>query len=302
MILDVTPVDAGIFAVLLTSLVTPVAAYVARNLGIAAHPNPDVPTHERAVPLLGGIGILAGVLPILAYSAIINVRLLGAALGVLVVAALGLYKDVIGRPVSPAGQIIVQSVAGILVALWLPFDFAANPVVDAGTSILLCVLLINAWNFVDVSDGLATSISAICATILAACLWHVGDSAAVIVAAAVVGGSLGFFLHNRPPAQVFMGDVGSFPLGLLIAVLVLALARSSRSPFPGVITAAVPLMDVCATVFLRLRRHKSPFHGGREHPSLLLLARGWNPWQVIAGACITSAAVGSIGYFLTIRN
>lgn len=107
----------ALFAFCLGLLLTPVAGRLAVRLGFVARPNPDVRTHVRVVPLLGGIGIVGGTIPGLALAIVEDSRWSALAAGLLVVALLGAFKDRIERPVSPVLQLAVQTVAvGCLLA------------------------------------------------------------------------------------------------------------------------------------------------------------------------------------------
>src|SRR5687768_7504322 len=121
----------------------------ARGFGVLAPANPDVVTHDRPVPLLGGVAIMAGLacgLLWLGFDPSLEARYLA---GLSLVIGLGLFKDLRQREFSPTIQMLVQITAvGILV-----LDDPSSPPLYLTGRVLFGVLLINGINFIDVMDG-----------------------------------------------------------------------------------------------------------------------------------------------------
>jgi UDP-GlcNAc:undecaprenyl-phosphate GlcNAc-1-phosphate transferase len=157
------------------------------------------------------------------------------------------------------------------------------------------VLLINGINFIDVMDGLAGSVTIVCAGALALAytLLGIGDPMPALV---LIAATLGFLVFNRPKATIFMGDVGSFG----IAYTLLWLVRSGwnthgvSGPLVTMILAA-PLLEVVITGLTRVRHGRSPFIGDELHPSLRLLRSGKRPTVVIAIYVLVTALTGALG-------
>jgi UDP-GlcNAc:undecaprenyl-phosphate GlcNAc-1-phosphate transferase len=270
---------------------------LAGRYGFVAEPNPDVPTHSRPIPLLGGVAILAGQLPVLLFAAARDRVWLVVLTALLPVTLLGLYKDRVAAPLSPFLQILVQVASTVLlIGGGLRLDVIADPRIDAAVSAVVCLWVINAWNFVDVADGLAASLAIVCALGFAACLLALGDTLGAAVLAAVAGSSGGFLRFNRPPARIFMGDVGSFSLGLVFTATAFDVSRDPQSGAGALLLLAVPLLDVAVSAGRRLLAGRSPFQGGAEHVSLWLLSRGWRTTSVIAAASIVAIAFGLAGF------
>lgn len=274
----------------------PVLARLADRHGFVAAPNPDVPTHSRPVPLLGGAAMLAGELPVLLLAAVVDRRWLTVLVALGPVVALGLYKDRVAAPVSPFIQLLVQGASAlVLVGGGLRLDVVGDPVLDGALSAATCLWVINAWNFVDVADGLASSLAIVCALGFVACLLTRHDLVGAAVLGAVAGGSGGFLRFNRPPARIFMGDTGSFSLGLLFTAAAMVVSRDRQSAAGTLLILAVPLLDVAISAARRVRAGRSPLRGGGEHLSLWLLAHGWQTTEVIAVASIVSISLGLAG-------
>lgn len=263
----------------------------ARGFGVLAPANPDVVTHDRPVPLLGGVAIMVGSLTgflLLGLRPSDELRYL-AALGLVV--GLGLFKDLRQRDFSPAVQMLVQVAAvGILV-----LDDPSSPPVYLTGRVLFGVLLINGVNFIDVMDGLAGSVTVACAASIALLLVVIGlgDAGPALV---LVMATLGFLCFNRPKATIFMGDVGSF--GIAITLLWLLRPAWNASGISGPLAALVlvaPLLEVLVTGLTRVRHGRSPFIGDELHPSLRLLRHGVRPGVVIASYTAVAVATGAAG-------
>lgn len=260
-----------------------------RGFGVLAPANPDVVTHDRPVPLLGGVAIMAGSLTgflLLGLRPNDEIRYLGA---LSLVVALGLFKDLRQREFSPAVQMLVQVAAVGIIVL---DDPTSSPVHLTGR-VLFGVLLINGVNFIDVMDGLAGSVTIACTAGIAVLLVVLGlghFGPAMVLAAATVG----FLVFNRPKATIFMGDVGSF--GIAITLLWLLRPAWNTDGISGPLSAlvlAAPLLEVIITALTRVRHGRSPFTGDELHPSLRLLRHGARPGVVIViytAATIATAA------------
>jgi UDP-GlcNAc:undecaprenyl-phosphate GlcNAc-1-phosphate transferase len=241
--------------------------------------------------------MIAGVLPVLLVAAWAD-RSWGVVLAALVpVTALGLYKDRIGDPVSPFIQLLIQGGAAlILLAGGLRLDLVPHRGLDAALSVVACLWVVNAWNFVDVADGLAGSLAVVSAFGFVACFLVLGDRPGAAVLGALAGASVAFLRFNRPPARIFMGDVGSFSLGVLFSASALLVGRGPRSAAGALVLLGLPLLDVALSASRRLRAGRSPLRGGAEHLSLRLLAHGWGATRLLAAACLVSLALGAMGF------
>jgi Fuc2NAc and GlcNAc transferase len=134
-------------------------------------------------------------------------------------------------------------------------------------AILYIVWLINLTNFMDGIDGLAAS-EAVCVSIGGALLYAIAtsrpDASAIpLVFAAAAGG---FLIWNRPPARIFMGDVGSGFVGIALAAMSLHASTVSTSLFSGwVILLGVFVVDASVTLIRRILRAERVWDAHRMH-------------------------------------
>jgi UDP-GlcNAc:undecaprenyl-phosphate GlcNAc-1-phosphate transferase len=167
----------------------------------------------------------------------------------------------------------------------------------------------NATNLVDNADGLASSLSAETSLTIALSAMVAGMRGNEIgLGLVITGACLGFLLHNRPPARVFMGDAGSLGLGFALAgagVLLLHDAMIHPSTQATAAALAIPLAafvqfgDVAMVSVTRLRRGVSPFTGGTDHTSHRLVRAGLQPWEMLVVVGLASAVCGGLAVVLS---
>ncbi len=121
----------------------------------------------------------------------------------------------------------------------------------------------------------------------------------------VLAGSLaGFLCHNWPPARIFMGDSGSYFIGLLLASLtILGTFYESRQGSRHVILAplcilAIPLYDFCSVILIRLKQGRSPFHPDKSHFSHRLVELGLKPRNAVLTIHLATLTTGLGGLLL----
>jgi UDP-N-acetylmuramyl pentapeptide phosphotransferase/UDP-N-acetylglucosamine-1-phosphate transferase len=197
-------------------------------------------SHLTPTPRGGGLGILVAVVPawvlIASESGVAwgPAGILGLA-GLLLAAAVSLKDDLATARggVRKRWRFAVQ-----VLAVLFGLTFLAPNILYAGTSetlfgviltgvvlALLWICYVNAVNFMDGIDGLAATHAIGVAGGAAVCFWLNGAQWPLIaISATLAAGALGFLALNRPPARIFLGDVGSIPLGLMLGFLLVILA------------------------------------------------------------------------------
>jgi UDP-N-acetylmuramyl pentapeptide phosphotransferase/UDP-N-acetylglucosamine-1-phosphate transferase len=143
----------------------------------------------------------------------------------------------------------------------------------------------NLFNFMDGSDGLAGGMAAIGFATLAAAAGSAGAIAVALAATAIASASVGFLLHNLPPARAFLGDCGAVPLGFLAGAIGLYGALGSLWPlwFPVLVFSPF-IADATVTVALRIWRRERFWRAHRSHFYQRLVLAGWTPRRLAASA------------------
>jgi len=144
------------------------------------------------------------------------------------------------------------------------------------------IWLINLYNFMDGSDGMAAA-QGLWAGLVAAVLFEFGGQRQLAEFALAAGGAWGGFLFwNRPPAGIFMGDVGSLALGATVAACaVLGAATGAISVWVSFMISSVFVVDATATLLARVVRGERWYTPHRQHAYQRLLDLGWSHSQVL---------------------
>ncbi|RCW45253.1 UDP-GlcNAc:undecaprenyl-phosphate GlcNAc-1-phosphate transferase [Halopolyspora algeriensis] len=300
-----------------TFLFTGLVRMLALRSGAVAHPRRrDV--HLAPIPRMGGVAMYLGVLggmfvannlPALSRSFDYSNDALAVILAGGLITVVGALDDrfELDSLTKLAGQVTAAGILVLMGVRWfmLPSSGHASEVGSVLVlspnqgqllTVLLTVAMINAMNFVDGLDGLASGIgliaaSATCAFCLGLLQNQNGDVTAyppALIAATIAGACLGFLPYNFQPAQIFMGDSGSMLIGLMLAAAsTTAAGKMDPTSFtaedalglfaPLIVVVAVlfvPLLDLVLAVVRRTRAGKSPFHADKMHLHHRLLEIG----------------------------
>lgn len=260
----------------------------------------DVPGHRSshvvATPRGGGIGIAVASAFVLLMWGPPGTARDAVLLGSLTVALVGLVDDL--RPLPASWKLFGQALAALPVAFALPWSVPGLPFslpvpMAVGVSIAVVLLYVNAWNFMDGIDGIASlSAIAVCLAVLVAAP-AAGAALVTVIAMGVLAACVGFLPLNVPKARVFMGDCGSHALGFGLAVLVLAT--------PGLLVAWVALaasaaflVDVLGTLMLRARDGEPLASAHRRHLYQLVTRSGYSHARVAAAYTAWMLASGLV--------
>jgi UDP-N-acetylmuramyl pentapeptide phosphotransferase/UDP-N-acetylglucosamine-1-phosphate transferase len=315
---------AGLIACLGTRALIPLL----RRAGVLDRPNARS-SHAAPIPRGGGIApvgaiVLAWLALIVAGAAapLVLVILVGAAL----LAAISWIDDL--RGLSPATRLLAQLVA---VGLGLVAVMPAGPVFqgwlvpgfDAAAAALVWLWFVNLFNFMDGIDGLAGSeAAAIAVGLVLFALFGAGrDPGLAALAGTAAAAAGGFLVWNWAPARIFLGDVGSVPMGYLLGFLLLDVAARGGWKI-ALILPLYFLADATLTLLRRLARGEPVWQAHRQHfyqravqrglghaavvrrviaADLILIACGWaaeNGWGTVAltvAAAAVAALLASLG-------
>ena len=280
-------------AAVLGALATLAARALGPRVGLVSKPNPLVAQHVATVPSSGGLGIAAGALAALAFAApetvLASTRVLGPALLFL---AVGMVDD--ARPLRARWKVLTQAAIALLaVVLGARFVLTGNAWIDGLLSLGWIVVVVNAFNVLDVCDGLLAGASALSFGAIA-----LAFPEARTLAAAIAGACLGFLAFNRPRATIFLGDGGSHFLGFLAAAIAFAPGAQplgARDVATAGLVLALPLFETGFLVYARNARGLPWWRGSRDHFALRLQAGGWSTWRTILLAWGTAAALAAAG-------
>jgi UDP-N-acetylmuramyl pentapeptide phosphotransferase/UDP-N-acetylglucosamine-1-phosphate transferase len=242
-----------------------------RRRAILDLPN-DRSSHQTPTPRGGGVGLLAGLIPawLLLYPLVRiedRAAFLAVTAGALILAVVSFLDDRRGLPPLPrlAAQIlIVASVLSLTPTENLAFQGLFPLWLDRCATGFVWLWFVNLFNFMDGIDGIAGVEAASVGAGVALVAWLSGPYLSVGLGLAVAGAALGFLVWNWCPAKLFMGDVGSIPLGLIIGWLLILAA------FDGAWVAAVILplyywADATITLLRRAAKGEKVWRAHRSH-------------------------------------
>jgi UDP-GlcNAc:undecaprenyl-phosphate GlcNAc-1-phosphate transferase len=234
---------------------------------------------------------------------------LGLIIPALAITFIGLLDDLFQIPPWP--RFITQSVVGILTSIMLYLSAGGvnlfdNSLLNGLTTTLWVVTIINAVNFMDNMDGLATSLSLVISISLFILSYINGQYLVAALCMSIFAACIGFLFWNKRPASIYLGDAGALYLGFLLAATSIRIDVNSQSELIRVLVPvlifAIPVIDITQVVITRIIKGKSPFEGGRDHLSHLLLNRGLSIGNVLAILTTLSALLALCGVYLALGN
>jgi UDP-N-acetylmuramyl pentapeptide phosphotransferase/UDP-N-acetylglucosamine-1-phosphate transferase len=253
-----------------------------------AHPNARS-SHRISTPQGGGIAVIGATLAVTAgLSAAGEPALHSASLWLvfaasILIALVGAADDVWTIEVAP--RLLLQAVAAVVVIASLPAELRVVPMlpwwIERSLLLVGCLWFVNLTNFMDGIDWM-TAAEMVPVTAGLALIGLIGglppDGA--LVAFALCGALIGFAPFNRPVARIFLGDVGSLPIGLLVAWLLLLLA--ARGHFAAaVVLPLYYLADATLTLLRRIVKRERFWQAHRTHFYQIATDRGFSVRQIV---------------------
>jgi UDP-GlcNAc:undecaprenyl-phosphate GlcNAc-1-phosphate transferase len=294
---------------------TPFFRAIARKAKLLDYPG-GRKLQSHPVAYLGGLAIAApitiGALLVVFTTLSMDLKnqfFLGLILPSLAIAFIGLLDDLFELPPWP--RFIAQSSVGVITSFMLYLSDGGvklfnNPLFDGALTTIWVVTIMNALNFMDNMDGLATSLSIVISISLFILSYLNGQYLVSALSIAVFAACIGFLFWNKRPASIYLGDAGALYLGFLLAAISIRVDVNSGSEIIRALVPllifSIPIIDITQVVIRRIKNGRSPFEGGRDHLSHLLLNRGFGQGQVLAILVITASAFALSGIYLAVGN
>lgn len=290
--------SAALLSAVLTWAIRPLMMRIA-----LAKPNARS-SHRIPTPQGGGIAVIAATLVsaaaviALAAQASIPLAVFAAAL---FIAAVGFADDV--TPIHAAPRFLLQGLAVAAVILAAPETLRIVPAcpfwLERGLLVVAGLWFVNLVNFMDGLDLMTAAeiVPITGALVLIGWLTELPVST-TLAAAALCGAMLGFVPFNRPVAKIFLGDVGSLPIGLLTGWCLLQLALQQHIA-AAVLLPLYYLADATITLFRRIMRREPFWAAHRSHYYQRATDNGFSVWQVVRevfalNLLLAALAIGSI--------
>jgi len=261
-------------------------------------------SHSEPTPQGGGIAVVAATL-LLAWAAVVAfpaavqhqfVTFLTLTAAVLLLAVVGAVDDIRVLPALP--RLVLQCLAAGAVLIALPADFHIVPQVPqwlerAGLFVGL-VWMINLVNFMDGIDWMTVAeVVPIGAAIVLLGLTGAADLLPALLAAALLGAMLGFAPYNKPVAKLFLGDVGSLPIGLMLGWLLLMLAGNGHWA-AALLLPLYYLADATITLLRRIVAGEPFWLAHRTHFYQRAGDRGFTVSQIVARVFVVNVVLAGL--------
>lgn len=282
--------------VLITFLASAFLVPVVKKIALHIHAV-DVPNkrkiHKKPMLRAGGLAIFFSFLLGYMLYAPTSPQMLSVLIGGFIIIFMGLCDDI--KPIKSRYKLLAQIIAACIVAIYgqmlfndisifgfsLTFPKPYNYII----TIFFIVAITNAINLIDGADGLSSGVSTIYFLTIAviAIMLNKFNGLDIILSLIMLGSTLGFLLHNFPPASIFAGDTGSNFLGFMISVISLIGFKTATitSLIIPLLILAIPITDTLFAIVRRLLKGESIATADKEHLHHQLLKMKFSPKKTV---------------------
>ena len=265
-------------------------------------------SHRTPTPQGAGIAVIAATVAAILIAA--GLRWFGPGFAAplpaiitaaVVMAGIGAIDDI--HPLPAAPRLLLQAIIVAGVIYTLPDQLRIVPLLPWWLERLLLVLgglwFVNLVNFMDGIDWMtAAEVVPLTATLIVLGVVGALPSYGTLVALALGGAVLGFAYFNRPVAKVFLGDVGSLPIGLLLGWLLLLVAAGGHLA-AAIVMPLYYLADATVTLLWRLIRGEPVWKAHRTHFYQRATDRGFTVLDIVArvflmNVCLCALAIMTV--------
>lgn len=237
---------------------------------------------SKGVPAVGGIALgwafylVCGTAFI--YSRGLSFPTAGILISSLAMLAIGMVDD--RNELSVAAKFLTQLFCVLVLILFgVKMQIAGlGGIVNLGLTIIWVLGITNAFNHLDVMDGVAAGAAVIATGGLSIICFLNADSNMLLLLLPLMGAALGFLIFNLPPAKVYLGNAGSHFLGFILASSALALSYASLERRVALLSPLLvlgfPVFDTVFVVWMRILKRRSAFRKSADHLALRFLKSG----------------------------
>lgn len=302
-------------AYLISLIFTPFFRYIAIKFNIYDRPLTSIKTHKVSTPYLGGLAIWSGwVISLVLIRFITNFptgtlnNLRSVIIGSFMLLLLGLCDDIKKGGLGFKFKFLIQIIACLIVTIGfdIRINFIENYVLSIIVSVFWIIGLSNAFNLIDIMDGLSCGTAAIASFFffiiaLPSEMIYVNFCAIALFAAC-----LGFIPFNLSKSKkIFMGDTGSLSIGFILATIAMGTSYTKINPigiFAPLLILAIPIYETIFVSIIRILKGKNPFLGSKDHFPLRLEIMGFSRKQILIFIYTLSFILGIFSYTIVKIN
>lgn len=302
-------------AYLISLILTPCFRYIAMKLNIYDKPITAVKTHKVSTPYLGGLAIWSGwVISLILIRFITSFptgtlnNLRSIIVGSFMLLVLGLCDDIKKGGLGFKFKFLIQIIACLIVVYFfdIRINFIENKILSVIISIFWIMGLSNAFNLIDIMDGLSCGTAAIAALFFFIIALPSEMLYVNFCAIALLASCLGFLPFNLSKSKkIFMGDTGSLAIGFILATIAMGTSYTKINPigvFAPLLILAVPIYETIFVSIMRMLKGKNPFLGSKDHFPLRLEKMGYSRKQILVFVYILSFVLGIFSYTIVKIN
>lgn len=245
----------------------------------------------KDIPLIGGIAIgsaflISSVFGFYIYSFFFSSQIIGVMFSSLVMLIWGIIDDV--KELSVTSKFLTQIIAtSILVFSGIKTQIIFfNPIINLIITFIWVLAITNAFNHLDVMDGLASGTAIIIGLSFFVIAYLNRDLKSIVLSLSLVGAIFGFLIYNLPPAKIYMGNAGSHFLGFVLSTVALIISYATEERklvlFTPLLILGLPIFDTTFLILMRLKQHKSIFKKSNDHLALRFLSLGYSKIKVLS--------------------
>lgn len=288
-----------IFALLLVLYLIPLLIQAAYRLKILDTPDGGIKNHKAPVPYMGGVAVYLAFIAPLALAYPFKNSILWLLFGTTLLLFIGMIDDL--HVLKPGQKFLGQLIA---VLCFLKGGFSLKSIffssyANLALSVFWMLSVINAFNLVDVMDGLSSTIALVAAgsfltLALMLKLYHVS-----LLLITFCGALLGFLYYNKPPAKIYLGDAGALFIGGFLAAIPMLFPWSAQSwdaYYAPAVILGIPLLEVTSLVIIRLWLGIAPYRGSPHHFSIYLQKKGWSKYKILRFTAFMGIILSAIAY------
>jgi len=298
---------AFLFSLCMALYLTPFVRAAALKYDIVDKPDGKLKFHKKPVAYLGGLSVYVAFLFTVALYFDFQKDVLGMLLAGTIIIMIGIIDDL--KTIDPKLKLIGQAIAvfvlirsGIYIQLFfLPY--------------WACIILTffwligttNAFNIIDVMDGLSTGIGIICCLTLFVISLLNGRPMIAVLSISLAGALIGFLRFNFNPATIYLGDSGSMFLGLIIGSLAMTGSYTENNLLAclaPVVILGVPIFDTLFVMYIRRKNGIPVMYGSTDHYALRLRKWKLTTKQTVVISYVIGTVLGlsGIGMMLSPTN
>lgn len=269
-----------IFSFIIVLFLVPILSKIAYKFNILDNPDGKLKIQKHSIPYLGGLAIFFGfIITAIFFKLIFEINSFFL-LGLILITVIGLLDDLI--ILSPFTKLLGQITVSLI---FLNSINSQSDILFNSFILLWFVSIMNAFNLIDVMDGLATTVALFSSIYF---LWFQSvNNDLFLIFFSFIGSLFGFLYYNKPSAKIYLGDCGSLFIGAFLAYSPF-LVHKNITTFKDINVAiitliglAIPILELCGLIIIRLYKKIPIYLGSPDHFSIYMQRKGWSKFKIL---------------------